>query len=77
MSSLRSDHYRRIIALLVEARKAAGITQVELGARLGLRQTFISKVELCERRLDVAEFLDFCRAIGIDPHRIIERSEQR
>ncbi|WP_256377851.1 helix-turn-helix domain-containing protein [Pseudochrobactrum sp. AO18b] len=57
--------------MLIVARKDAGITQVELGKRLGQRQTFVSKFEQGERRLDVAEFLAVSRAIGADPHQII------
>lgn len=64
-----------MITLLVQARKDAGLTQVELGNRLGQRQTFVSKFELGERRLDVAEFVDICRAIGTDPHEIVRTAE--
>lgn len=77
MSSLDPDLYRKLIELLVQARKEAGITQVELGKRLGLRQTFVSKFELGERRLDVAEFVAVSRAIGADPHAIIRAAEAR
>ena len=59
----------------MQARKDAGITQVELGKRLGRRQTFVSKFELGERRLDVAEFMAVSRAIGADPHEIIQTAE--
>lgn len=69
--------YRRIIELLVEARKEADITQVELGRRLGQRQTFVSKFELGERRLDVAEFIEVCRAIGTGPHEIMREAGVR
>lgn len=72
LSSLRSDFYLRIIELLVLARKDAGITQVELGKRLGQRQTFVSKFELGERRLDVAEFVAVCEAIGTKPTEILD-----
>jgi len=75
LSSLRSDFYSKTIALLVEARKEGGITQVELGRRLGWRQTLVSKFELGERRLDVAEFVAVARAIGADPMAIIEAAE--
>ena len=75
MSSLRSDLYQRIIELLVQARKDAGITQVELGKRIGQRQTFVSKFELGERRLDVAEFLVVSRAIGVDSNAILRAAE--
>ncbi|MDX0908927.1 helix-turn-helix domain-containing protein [Sinorhizobium medicae] len=65
-----------MIELLVQARKDAGITQVELGRRIGQRQTFVSKFELGERRLDAAEFVTVCRAIGADPHGLIRRAEE-
>jgi len=77
LSSLRSDLYRRMIKLLVAARKEAGLTQAELGERLGQRQTFVSKFELCERRLDAAEFILVCRALGIDPCVIMRIAENR
>ena len=75
LSSLRSDLYR-MIELLVQARKDAGITQIELGRRLGQRQTFVSKFELGERRLDVAEFVAVARAIGADPKELIEAADR-
>lgn len=76
MTSLRSDLYQRMIAHLVEARKARGITQVELGALIKQRQTFISKIEQCERRLDAAEFIMVCRAIGVEPYELMKRAEE-
>lgn len=65
-----------MIELLVQARKDAGITQAELGRRLGQRQTFVSKFELGERRLDVAEFVAVSHAIGVDPHELIHKAER-
>lgn len=60
---------------LIAARKAANITQVELGERIGQRQTFVSKFELGERRLDPAEFVKVSRAIGADPFEIMRKAE--
>ncbi|MGO4450585.1 helix-turn-helix transcriptional regulator [Phyllobacterium sp. TAF24] len=76
MTSIHSDLYRKMIELLVEARKDVGVTQVELGKRLGQRQTFISKVELGERRLDAAEFIMMCRAVPIDPYTVMQKAEE-
>lgn len=75
MSSFQPDLYRRMIELLIAARKDSGITQVELGRRIGQRQTFVSKFEQGERRLDIAEFVTVCRAIDADPYLIIRMVE--
>lgn len=64
-----------IIELLVRARKDAGLTQADLGKRLGQRQTFVSKFELGERRLDVAEFIAVCRALEVDPHSLLDKAD--
>jgi transcriptional regulator with XRE-family HTH domain len=53
------------------------MTQAELGKRLGQRQTFVSKFELGERRLDVAEFIEVSRAIGVDPYLLLKRAGVR
>lgn len=52
--------------MIIEARKASGLTQVEIAEALGKPQSFISKVELGERRIDFAEFIDLANIIGID-----------
>lgn len=75
LSSIRSDLYCHMIELLIAARKDAGLTQAEVGARLNQRQTFVSKYELQERRLDAAEFVTVCRAIGVDARDLIRLAE--
>jgi len=47
------------------------LTQVELGDRLGKRQQYVSKFESYERRLDVVEFVDISRALGLDPDALL------
>nr|WP_202604611.1 helix-turn-helix transcriptional regulator [Pseudomonas syringae] len=64
-----------MLDLLLEARSAAGITQKELAARLGRPQSFVSKTENAERRLDVIEFMDVCRGIGADPYALLSKLE--
>jgi len=61
-----TQQYRRFRALLIQARKAAGLTQVALAARLERPQSFVSKVERGERRLDVIEFLEVARVLRLD-----------
>jgi len=47
--------YRNFLTRLIEARKQAGLTQVEVAKRLGKAHSFISKCELGERRVDFVE----------------------
>jgi transcriptional regulator with XRE-family HTH domain len=53
--------------MLIEARTRAGVTQVELAARLGRPQPFISFVERGERRIDVIEFYAIMMALDVEP----------
>lgn len=69
--------YARFRRLLADARQAAGLTQVELARKLGRPQSFISKVEQGERRLDVIEFLEVARALKADPRRLLAEIDRR
>ena len=65
--SVFSDAYASLTALLIETRQAAGLTQTELATRLGKPQSFVSKIETGERRIDVIEFCVVARALGVEP----------
>lgn len=58
------------------ARQARGITQQELAKRLGKPQSYVSKAEMGERRLDVVEFLHFMRAIEGEPLALLRDIER-
>jgi transcriptional regulator with XRE-family HTH domain len=62
-------------AAIIEARKKAGLTQAALAARLGRPQSFVSKYEGGERRLDVVEFLEVARAVGFNSARLLAELE--
>lgn len=74
--SLRSKRHRALIAVLVGSRKAAGMTQERLAEKLGQPQSFISKIESGERRLDVVEFIEVAKAMQIDPVTLFKRVVQ-
>jgi transcriptional regulator with XRE-family HTH domain len=57
--------------LLVAAREKAGLTQQQLADRLGKPQSFISKYEGGERRIDVIEFIQIADALNMDASRAI------
>lgn len=64
-----TDHqdYKLLISLLKEARQKVMVSQVDLATSLGTTQTFISKVERGDRRLDVVELVEIFEALGIAP----------
>ena len=53
-------------------RKAAGVTQAQLATRMGRHQSFVSKYERGERRLDVVEFCQVAEALGQSPSKLLE-----
>ncbi|MDB5580359.1 MAG: Helix-turn-helix domain protein [Bradyrhizobium sp.] len=58
--------YRQMLAMLISARRNAGLNQAEVARRLGKPQQFVSRYELGERRLDVFEFIDVAETLGLD-----------
>ena len=63
--SVFSRGYKTFLAQLRDARRAAGLTQENLAQRLGQTQSFVSKCERGERRIDVIELRMFCQALGV------------
>lgn len=63
--SIYTDEYKHFINKLVEARKAAGLTQEEVAERIGQTQAFVSRCEQGQRRLDIIELRAFLRVFGI------------
>lgn len=63
-TSLHTPRYRAFIKRLRQARVEAGLTQLELGEAIGRSQTWVSKCELGERRVDFVELQDLASALG-------------
>ena len=64
-----------VIKQLSEARKAANITQTDLAKKLDRPQSFVSKYENGERRLDILEYVEIAKLLGIDPRNAIDETE--
>lgn len=60
---------------LRETRVQAGLLQEEVARRLGQPQSFVSKYETGERRLDLAELRDICEVLGISLEDLIQNIE--
>ena len=65
MKSIHDQRYIEVVSLMRKARERSGQTQNDVAQMLGRPQSYVSKVETCERRVDVVELLLFCRVIGV------------
>lgn len=74
MEGITEDR-QRVAALLRGFRKAARMTQADLASRLGEPQSFVSKIESGERRVDLAELKVICSALGTTLSAFLERFE--
>ncbi len=70
--TLRSPRQVRLIDLLVEQRKRAGLSQADLAKKLDRYQSVVSSIEGGGRRVVVVELLDIADAIGLDVHALID-----
>ena len=69
--TLHSARHRRLVQLLIEQRKAAGLTQADVAKALNRHQPHIANIESGERRVDVVEFLELAQVIGFEPNAIL------
>jgi ribosome-binding protein aMBF1 (putative translation factor) len=74
--SIHSAGYAVFLKVLREARERAGLTQVQLARKIRETQTFVSKCERGERRIDVVELLTFCRAFGLSLKQFVSTLEK-
>lgn len=74
--TIYTKEYITFLKCLVNARKSAGITQVQFAEMIGQTQSFVSRCERGERRVDVIELRVFCQAIGIPYVKFIEQLEE-
>lgn len=73
MPDVESPMYQRLLRVLIALREEKEITGRQLGKRLKKSHSFVNKVESGERRLDVAEFVAYCRALRIDPLKVLKK----
>jgi transcriptional regulator with XRE-family HTH domain len=64
-----------LVGLLRELRIEAGLTQIDLAAHIEKDQTYVSRYESGQRKLDVLEVREICQAIGITLEEFAKRLE--
>ncbi len=74
--SIFTQKYGVFLRVLRKTRQEAKLTQTDLAGRLNQTQSFISKCERGERRLDVVELRAFCEAMGVEITEFIQSVEE-
>lgn len=64
-------------SLLRELREGSALTQAQVAERLGVPQSYVSKYESGERRLDFVETADVCEALGTDLNQFVAKFTDR
>ena len=75
--SIYSHEYTVLLDLLRQARQRAQLTQAQLAERIGQTQSFVTKCERGERRLDVVQLRTICDALGTSPTAFVRKWEKR
>jgi len=65
--AISSPKYAALIDWLKAARTDQGLSMRDLALRLDEPHSFVQKVEILERRLDIFEYVEYCRALGLNP----------
>ena len=76
MASFYPYFYEAAIALCIDARIKAGLSQAQLAERVGQTERFVASYKSGGRLLDPAEYIAICRAIGVDPYELLQKAEK-
>lgn len=76
-SELHDPRYRRLIELLVAARKAKRLTQRDLAALSGETQQYIGRYEKCDREIGIFAMLDMARYLDVDGFDLVREAVGR
>lgn len=74
--TIYSREYAVLLRLLREAREQAGLTQTQLAKKLNQSQSFVSKLERADRRIDVVQLRTICQVFGLSLYQFVDRFER-
>jgi transcriptional regulator with XRE-family HTH domain len=66
-ASLFTAAHQEIVTAVKELRRQAGLSQRQLADALGREQNLVGRIETGQRRVDLIEFVQICRACGVEP----------
>jgi transcriptional regulator with XRE-family HTH domain len=69
--TLDTRRHEALRKFLIEHRKIAGLRQIDLAKRLGRTQSYVSNIEIGQKRIALIELIEWAEAIGFDPEQAI------
>jgi len=66
--SLYSKYYDALRLWLKTKRDDKGLSLRALAEKLGLHHSIVGKIEQSRRKIDIVEFVEYCRVLEVDPH---------
>ena len=76
MKYLKTD-YNKLLELIYQVRTAQGIRQSDLAEKMDVPQSFVSKIESGERKIDIMTFIELCENMEIDPVEVFQKFIQK
>ena len=70
--SIFDKRYKKLVSELVSIRKEKNISQRELANMANVSHCYIGRPEICERRLDLIEFIDLCKVLGLSKKEMLD-----
>jgi len=74
--SIYNKEYKYFVQVFTECRTKAGLLQVDLAKKLGVHQSFVSKIETGQRKVDIIELREICTHLNITLKEFIIRLEK-
>jgi len=76
LKNIHSHDHKKLCDLIRTLREEKGVTQQGLADKLDVPQSFVSKIETGERRLDVLELRSVCLALDLPLKRFVQLLEE-
>jgi len=75
--TVTSPLQKKLAAILVERRKAAGLRQVDLAEKMGVYQSWVTHMESGQRRIDVVELIELGKILEFDPVEVVRKLSRK
>lgn len=77
LKTVASPLQKKLAKLLVDARKSAGLRQIDVAEKLGVYQSWVTHLESGQRRVDVIELIELAKVLGFDPAEMVKKLSKR